>query len=153
MVALVEHVDYDVVGVHRTFLTRNQSGAWHRRDRKWLGPLGGGAVRLAKANAHERLVVSEGIETTLSVMITTGLPGWAALSASGIVSLALPREVQRVLIFADHDANGAGERAAWEARKRWSAEGRAVLIARPQQPGDANDLLLSGGRHAGERER
>ncbi len=153
MLALVEHVERGVVGVHRTFLTRDNTGAWHRRDRKGLGPLSGGALHLAQPGARKRLVIAEGIETTLSVMIATGLPGWAALSPSGIASLVLPHEIQRVLIFADYDANGVGERAAWAARNRWCAEGRAALIARPPKPGDANDLLTSGGRNAGEWER
>ena len=43
----------------------------------------GGAVRLAPA--AEKLMVGEGIETVLAAMQATGMPGWAALSTSGLV--------------------------------------------------------------------
>ena len=88
------------------------------------------------------LVIGEGIETVASVMQCTGLPGWAALSASGIERLLLPPDARMVLIAADHDPNGTGERAAQNAAQRWLAEGRRVWIAMPPGIGDdANDVL------------
>ena len=66
----------------------------------------------------------------------------AALSTSGLVSLILPPIVRLVLIAADHDTNGAGERAARAAAFRWLGEGRRVRIAMPPEPGsDFNDVL------------
>jgi putative DNA primase/helicase len=51
--------------------------------------------------------------------------------------------VHEVVILADHDENGAGERAARLAADRWLAEGRRVRIAMPPQPGtDFNDVML-----------
>jgi putative DNA primase/helicase len=48
-----------------------------------------------------------------------------------------------VLICADHDANGVGQRAAKEAADRFLAEGRRVRIAiPPDTDNDFNDLLL-----------
>jgi len=71
------------------------------------------------------------------------MPAWAALSTSGLVALALPPIVRRVVILADHDANGAGERAARAAAARWLAEGRLVRLALPPEPGsDFNDVLV-----------
>jgi putative DNA primase/helicase len=52
-----------------------------------------------------------------------------------MVALILPAEVRDVLIAADHDASGAGERAARIAAARWLAEGRRVRIAIPPEPG------------------
>jgi hypothetical protein len=50
--------------------------------------------------------------------------------------------VRQVIILADHDANGAGERAARAAAIRWVGEGRRVRIAMPPEPGtDFADLL------------
>jgi putative DNA primase/helicase len=90
------------------------------------------------------LVVGEGIETTLSVMQACALPGWAALSADGIGNLILPREVAMVLIGADNDVSGTGQRAASEAAERFLREGRRVRIAMPPTPGaDFNDILTS----------
>ena len=98
-------------------------------------------------------MVSEGIETGAAAMTATGSPVWAALSTSGMISLVLPRLplAAAVVILADHDANGAGERAARAAAQRWLAEGRRVRIALPPEPGtDFADLLLGS---SGSRDR
>ncbi len=122
MIARVDNVDGELIGVHRTYLTPD----WQRRDRASFGPIAGSAVRLGNVRSDTWLGIGEGIETTLSVMLATGLPGWAALSAVGIEQLILPPEARMVLIVADHDANGIGERAARAAAERWLAEGRHV---------------------------
>lgn len=81
-------------------------------------------------------------------MIATGWPGWAALSAGGIERLILPDEARDIVIAADHDANGVGERAARKAALRWAAEGRRVRLVIPDRIGaDFNDLLREM-RHA-----
>jgi hypothetical protein len=154
MVGLVKHVEFGRVGVHATYLAPDGSGkASLDPPRKCFGPVGGGAVRLAPIGAAGQLVVGEGIETVLSVMISTGLPGWAALSATGLQQLVLPREVHAVIIAADHDENGIGQAAAAWAAARFTREGRRVKVATPPTPGDFNDLLLSRmpseGPHAG----
>jgi putative DNA primase/helicase len=60
-----------------------------------------------------------------------------------MVALMLPPIVRTVIILADHDVSGAGERAARTAAARWLAEGRRVRIAMPPQPAtDFNDVLL-----------
>jgi hypothetical protein len=47
-----------------------------------------------------------------------------------------------VIICADNDANGVGQRAAKTAAERFLAEGRRVRIALPPKSGiDFNDLL------------
>jgi putative DNA primase/helicase len=141
MLALVEHVERGVVGVHRTYLARDDAGIWRRRDRASLGPIAGGAVRLAPA--ADTLMVGEGVETCLAAMQAWPLPAWAALSTSGLVALMLPPSVGSVVILADCDANGAGERAAYAAADRWLSEDRRVKIAMPPEPGiDFNDVLL-----------
>jgi putative DNA primase/helicase len=141
MVALVEHVARGVVGVHRTYLARDDAESWRRRDRASLGPIAGGAVRLAPA--ADTLMVGEGVETCLAAMQAWPLPAWAALSTSGLVALMLPPSVGTVVILADCDANGAGERVAYAAADRWLSEDRRVKIAMPPEPGiDFNDVLL-----------
>jgi putative DNA primase/helicase len=92
--------------------------------------------------ASQWLVVAERLETTFSVMHACDLPGWAALSAGGIKSLVLPPSANMVLICADSDATGVGQRAANAAAERFLAEGRRVCIALPPKSGiDFNDLL------------
>jgi putative DNA primase/helicase len=140
MVALVEQVNRGFVGVHRTWLARDAASIWRRRDRASLGPIGGGAVRLAPA--AETLMVGEGIETCLAAMEATAMPAWAALSTAGMVALALLPIVRQVIILADHDRSGTGERAARTAAARWLAEDRKVKLAMPPEPGtDLADVL------------
>jgi hypothetical protein len=83
MVALVTQGDDTPIAIHRTFLARNgMRKAPVDPQKMMLGPCNGGAVRLAQEN--DLLMVGEGIETALSAMHATGLPGWAALSTSGL---------------------------------------------------------------------
>ena len=129
----------NVVGVHRTFLRADGKGkAPVTAPKMMMGRCGGGAVRLAPAGPE--LVLSEGIETGLSVQQATGLPVWATLSTSGLGSVILPPDTSTVTIAADGDE--PGERAAQAAARRFIAEGRKVKIARPPQGMDFNDLLL-----------
>jgi len=139
MVAAVEHVARGLIGITRTYLTPD----CHRRDRASLGPIAGGAVRLGMPCAGRWLAIGEGIETTLAVVTASAMPGWAALSAGGIRALVLPREATHIVICADNDASGTGQRAAHDAAARWLAEGRRVRIAMPPEPGtDMADLLI-----------
>jgi hypothetical protein len=147
MIGAVTDVHGQLIAVHRSYLVRDNRGHWHRRDRASLGPVGGGAVRLAPA--AEPLMVGEGVETCLAAMQATSMPAWAALSTSGLVTLVLPAIVRTVVILADHDENGAGERAARAAANRWVAEGLRARIAMPPKSGtDMADLLA--GRAYGE---
>src|SRR5262249_11349646 len=138
MVGLVEHVKHGIVGVHRTYLTPDSC----RRDRASLGPVGGGAVRLGDIRPDAWLCIAEGIETALAVTTACGIPAWAALSAGGIRALVLPPEATQVVLCADHDASGVGQRAAHATAERWLAEGRRVRVALPPRGCDFNDLLL-----------
>ena len=127
------------MAIHRTFLLPGGRGkARVRKPKMTLGPCAGGAVRLAAAG--DTLAIAEGIETSLSIMQSTGLPVWAALSTSGIRGLILPPRVREVILCPDGD--GPGEAAAREAALRWKREGRSVRIARPPRGCDFNDLLL-----------
>jgi hypothetical protein len=142
MVALVEHTEHGPIGVHITYLSIDGSmKATIEPAKRSLGLVGGGAVRLAPAG--EVLMVAEGIETGLAAMQACELPAWAALSTSGMKALVLPPLVRTIIILADHDANGAGERAARTAADRWLAEGRRVRLAMPPERGsDFNDVLV-----------
>jgi putative DNA primase/helicase len=143
VIGLVEHVDHGPTAIHRTFISPDGSGkAAVEPDQASLGPVAGGAVRLAQARAGQWLLVAEGLETTFSVMHACALPGWAALSAGGIKSLVLPSSANMVVICADNDANAVGQRAANAAAERFLAEGRRVRIALPPPSGlDFSDLL------------
>jgi len=147
MVARIDNIDGEPIGIHRTYLARDDRGQWRRRDRASLGPIGGAAVRLAPAG--DTLMIGEGIETCLAAMQATAQPAWAALSTSGMVALILPPTVRSVVILADHDRNGAGGRAALAAGQRWLAEGRRVRIAMPPEPGTDIADVLAGRAYTG----
>jgi hypothetical protein len=141
MVARIDHAEFGPIGIHITFLKPDGYGRTGNRITK--GARAGGAVRLAEPRPGEWLCVGEGIETTLSIMQACCLPGWATLCADGLTSLVLPPSVHKVVICADNDASGVGQRAAGRAAQRWMNEGRAVRIATPPKPDtDWNDVLM-----------
>lgn len=142
MLAAVRHEHAGLVAVHRTFLAPDgQAKAEVTPAKKTLGPTAGGAARLAPAG--ELLLIGEGIETSLSAQLATGLPAWAALGTAGLTNLELPPHVREVIILADADPPGLA--AAHSAAKRWLAQGRAVRVACPPAGKDFNDLLREGG--------
>jgi putative DNA primase/helicase len=147
MLARVDGADGKFAAVHRTWLLPDGSGKAALREPKWsLGPTKGAAVRLAPLGPV--LALAEGIETALTAIVA-GVPAWAALSVGGIERFVLPREVVEIIIIADHDRSGIGERVAQRASQRFLAEGRRVRFAQPPEPGtDLNDVLL-GLRDAG----
>ncbi|MDR6304614.1 DNA primase [Nitrobacter vulgaris] len=140
MVALVTHgLTGSSIAIHRTFLARNGGGKAPAEPAKMmLGPCRGGVVRLGELGGV--LMVGEGIETCLAAMQASSRPAWAALSTSGLRALDLPDAVRDVTVLADGD--DPGEAAAQDCARRWKREGRLVLIARPPQGTDFNDLLM-----------
>lgn len=145
MVALVEHIERGPVAVHCTYLRSNGGGKVDGEKPKAIfGPVAGGAVRFGTPQTGQWFAVAEGIETALSVALACSMPAWAALSAGGIKNLILPAEASHIVICADHDANGVGERAALDAAKRWLADGRRVRIAMPPEPGTDFNNTLTG---------
>ena len=142
-----------VIGLHRTYLVQEGNEvrkAPVTKAKMMLGRIAGGAVRLAPIGTDGRVALSEGIETGLAVMTACPeLPVWATLSTSGMEQVDLPPAAQRVLILADHDASGAGLRAAEATARRLRAQGRDVAIAIPPEEGeDFNDMLLRAGTSA-----
>lgn len=130
--------------VHRTYLAPGGAGKANLASpRATLGPIGGAVVRLCRPRAGEPLVIGEGIETSLSAGVLTGLPAWAALSAGNLTAVPLPEGVQEVWIACDHDRNGTGQRAAWQAADAFMAQGRAARVLTPDTAGeDFNDILM-----------
>ena len=128
--------------MHRVFLRPDGCGKADAEPAKAsLGPVAGGAVVLDAPCKDAPLVVAEGIETALSAGRLLGAPAWSAVSAGNLERhLALPAAVRAVIVAADPDE--VGQRAAWQAARRWRAEGRHVRVATPDDPDtDFNDLI------------
>ena len=99
------------------------------------------------AQVGPKIVVAEGLETSLSVQEATGLPTWSVLSSSNFLGLALPAlpAAAEIVIAADNDVNRAGMDAAEKAAALWVSQGRKVWIAQPPTPGtDFNDMVREG---------
>ena len=145
MLAPVVDVNSVQTGVHMTFLKKDGSGKAElpkEYQRECRGAVRGGAIRLIPFEPDVELVLAEGLETSLAASELFGLPCWSALYAGGLCSLVLPPEVRRVVIAANNDGSGAGQRAALAAYDRWRDEGRSVRIVAPPVVGDDfNDAL------------
>jgi hypothetical protein len=107
---------------------------------KGLGPAG--IVRLS----HERLHIAEGLETALGAMSKGLRPMWATGSTAIMAKFPVLSGIKALTIIADHDANGAGERAAAEVASRWREAGKEARVWRPKSIGDLNDILIGGAK-------
>jgi putative DNA primase/helicase len=141
MLAMVHDAAAMPVTIHRTYLARDGSGkAPVEKPRKIVSKHG--------KSPHVRLTpimpimgVAEGIETALSATKLFKVPTWSVLSTYGITTFEPPGGIGRLVIFADNDTNGAGQKAAYELAARLS--GRiAIEVKIPDQPNsDWNDAL------------
>jgi len=144
MIARVVDVDGEFLGIRRTFLLPDGSAKAplpHPEDteRASLGPVRGGAVRLARA-VGDHLLVGEGIETSLFAMQAAEFPAWAAGDTSALRNLVLPASIRAVTILVDHDLDPRkGPAAARTAAERFVREGRRVWLAWPPPGCDFND--------------
>jgi DNA polymerase len=131
-------------GIQRIALVE-VAGKVDKIGRMALGPMG--TVRLWPANG--RLVVGEGIETTLAAATRIPyrrqplIPAWAAVSDAGIKQLSVIEGVSELILLVDHDRNGAGQNAAMVCERRWRHAGREVVRLMPNEPGwDFNDVVM-----------
>lgn len=129
-----------VTAAHVTLLTRDgKTKCAAQTPRKIYGPLKAGYVKLSVCDPDQPLIIGEGIETTLSAMQISGLPGIAALSASNMPTIMPPR-CAGVIIAADNDE--PGRKAAAALAERLAYEGIKARVARPPVEGaDWNDRL------------
>ncbi len=155
LIAIVRDHAGTTVAIHRTYLQIDETSntvtkANVAKPRMMLGKVAGGAVRLAEIGTDGVLGLCEGIETGLAAMTACpDLAVWATLSTTNLEQVHLPPEATRIFILADHDASGAGSRAAETAARRLRSEDRTVSIAMPPKEGeDFNDLLLRKGPDA-----
>jgi putative DNA primase/helicase len=143
MIAAVQAPNGDAVALHKTHLQAHGHKAQVPSVKKWSAKSAdakGAAVRLFPA--AERMAVAEGIETALAVYSANGLPVWAGLSAFGVSAMVLPSWVQEVFIFADHDENQTGQKAANQLAERLISQDKTVRILYPSIAGvDWLDVL------------
>lgn len=140
MLAKVFGPDGKPVNVHRTFLKPEGHERFMMAGETPLGS----AIRLAPAS--ETMGVAEGIETALSARDLFDVPVWALINANNLEAFTPPEMVKRVMIFADADRNGHGQKSAWVLCWRLRRAGIAASVHIPVEEGtDWNDVLRAGG--------
>jgi hypothetical protein len=126
-------------GISRTYIHEGQKVG----KAKGLGPAG--IVRLTPdEDVLGGLHLAEGLETALAAMSTGLRPMWSTGSTSIMAKLPFVAGIECLTVIADRDENGAGEKAAREAARRWREAGREVRVWTPPDRGDFNDLLMRG---------
>jgi uncharacterized protein (DUF927 family) len=143
-------------GIQRTFLAwtgKGKAQVEKNEQKMSLGPTRGGVVRLAEPTEGKPLILGEGVETVLTVMEATGLPGWATLGTSGLINLDLPDTVAEVILLAENDG-GPNEKALNEVLPALIARGVEARVARPPKGlKDFNDLVNGTSGHTPEAGR
>lgn len=149
MLAIFQLPDGTAVTMHRTYLTKDGQKMKLDSPKKILPalkPMAGGAVRLF--DYAEVLGVAEGIETAVAVKELTGIPCWAVLSTSNMMSWEPPKDIKQVVVYGDNDKHYAGHKAAYNlANKLVIRDKLTVDVEFPEMRGtDFMDELLKHGR-------
>lgn len=145
MVSLIQKLDGTPVSIHRIWV--NKEG---KRIKKIMPPvenITGAAVRFGNPVAGETLHVAEGIESALAVRCMVGREKavWATISAHGMERLEVPKDVGKVVIWADNDESYTGQAAAYALAHRLKVkEGKLVWVEMPMATGmDPLDMYLA----------
>lgn len=128
--ALVRGPDGEVVNLHRTWLT-NAGAKAPVGEARMVMPLElppGSAIQLFPVT--DRIGIAEGIETAYAATLLTGIPCWAAMTATNMARWVPPADVA-VTIFGDNDDSFTGFAAAGALAKRLRSQGRAVDVQIP----------------------
>jgi hypothetical protein len=142
MVALLRDVVSDTpCGIHRTHIDREYPGKL--AVPRVLGQFKGAAIKLWPTPDHGRLLVGEGIETTLSAAQHLDIsPAWALGTAYTLSNFPVLETVTELHIAVDNDA--AGQSAAKLCASRYYGHGREkVYLHTPKQHNDFNDVIRS----------
>ena len=141
ILAIVRNLQGRPVALHRTYITSDGHKAPVPSPKKIMKvyDLAGGAVRLFPPREGV-LAVAEGIEDALSAWVLWRIPCWAAIGTSGLKGFEPPEGVRELIVFADKDENGAGQKAAIELADRLE-EKMAVRVRIPSGHKDINEVL------------
>jgi len=141
MVGVVTDVQGEVVSLHRTYLTQDGRKANVGVVKKLMAAsarLTGCSVKLGQPSAIKdelTIAVAEGIETALACFAASATPTVSAISAQGMARYQWPVGLQRLIVFADNDANQVGQNAATALAKRAKSNRLAVRVLIPPEVG------------------
>jgi hypothetical protein len=117
-------------------------------QRRSFGATKGGIVVLADVVGGKPLLVGEGVESTLTAMEATGLPGCAVLGVKSLPSVEWPDFVVDIILLCENDENAdkASERAINKAAPALIERGVKVRVASPPAGySDLNDVVRAPG--------
>jgi putative DNA primase/helicase len=137
IVAQVMGLNGPLPAVHRIYLDSDSDGkAKVEKNKKALGSISGGAIRLSPYQPRQPLVLCEGAETGLAVQESTGWQTWACISATGLEAVRVPDDCGPIYIAGDLDKNQRGQQAAEKLAARLLTESptRTVSILLPPGP-------------------
>ena len=122
--------------ISRTFLDHR----WQKRERKFLGPVGGAAIKLdADEGVLGGLHIGEGIETCMAARMLGLRPAWALGSAGAIKAFPVLSGIECLTLLREHDE--ANKRASDACAAVWVAAEREVINIRPIAGKDINDSI------------
>jgi hypothetical protein len=142
MLSIIQETNSNkVIGIHRTYLTKEGKKANIVNNKMIFGKSNGGCVVLNESSYKPKaLVVGEGIETALSLkMFYPDEMVVSCLSSSGMKNLNLPHKPSKLIIGIDNDEAGmiAGELLG----SRAIVEGWEVDLVAPNFGNDWNDII------------
>jgi hypothetical protein len=112
----------------------------NKLGRKFLGPVGGAAIKLdTDENVLSGLHIGEGVETCMSARQLGMRPTWALGSAGAIAAFPVLSGVEYLTLLGENDDTSAC--VVETCATRWHAAGRAVLITRAVGGKDLNDAI------------
>jgi hypothetical protein len=142
MLGAVTDKDGKLLALHRTFITEDGHKAPVENPKKLTSTsatINGASIKLGLPEIIEgklTLGVAEGIETALACWRGFQVPTWSCVSANGIKTFIWPSNLERLVIFADHDLSGVGQAAANALAARAAAAGLEVRILVPTTAGE-----------------
>jgi putative DNA primase/helicase len=143
MLAPVLGPDGSLLSVYRTYLADVPT------KKKLLTSIEkGSAIRLFEPT--ETLGVAEGVETAIAAHELFGIPTWAAIGTASMEAFGPPEGIRRLTIFADHDSNFAGQKAAFTVAHRLHRDLKIEIEVKipPAPDTDWLDVLNAGRRAA-----
>lgn len=137
--------DSPIEAIHRIYLDPLTGNKAKLKNAKMaLGAVKGNAIWFGEV--HTTLCIAEGPENALSVLSFGYKFVCSSINASNMSCLTIPREVKKIVLFAD--TGKAGESAANQAKEVYTHQGYKVLIKYPEK-GDWNDVLVEVHKNAG----
>jgi len=142
MIARIQNREGKPVSLHRTYLADIEK---KKKLMPGTEPLSGAAIRLFEPGGmfeKDVLGIAEGIETAIAATQLFRIATWATISTSIMVGFKPPKEYRKFIIFADNDANHAGQKAAHILANKLYLTDCLVTVETPEQIGDFNDVLV-----------